>query len=594
MADVKKIRVDIDGNARGLKNATSQANKSLDGLGGTAKKLGGLIAGAFAVGAITNFAKEAFRAAAVAEGVEKAFNKLGVSLNQLKRATRGTVDEFKLMQSAVQASNLGVPVQQLATLFEFAQKRAEETGESVEYLTQSIVTGIGRKSVLILDNLGLSSIRINNEFRKMGDFGAAVGKIVREELSKMGDTSETAATKIQKTEAAFEDLKGRIGEFLTGPGSGFLTWLDGVIKEADEFIQLVQIDGLGLTELQKKFLLGAETADQLSSSIETYENQLRQAREEAQRMKKVAFSKEATDEQVAAYNMQVEKIKEINRFLKVLRNRHDELKAAEDAAAKARDAALAKELRRLREKQNLLRQIEKEAPMAEGVGAFSDPADMYFPSVDEVKSRMQLLGEALKEFSEKRKETAKEAAEYEKNIEEELGNEKRAIAMAGLAASSTIASAVLAMQRSKMNKELEAAGDNEKKKNEIRKKYAQKEKEIAIIQSIINTALAVTGALPNIPLSIAVGAAGAIQTALIASQQFARGTSFAPGGMALVGEQGPEIVNLPKGASVTPNHQLGGGMGGGDIVLKVNEYEFARIINVATANQGNNVARTTF
>jgi hypothetical protein len=36
---------------------------------------------------------------------------------------------------------------------------------------------------------------------------------------------------------------------------------------------------------------------------------------------------------------------------------------------------------------------------------------------------------------------------------------------------------------------------------------------------------------------------------------FANGTDYAPGGLALVGEEGPEIVNLPRGASVTPNRQ---------------------------------------
>jgi hypothetical protein len=36
---------------------------------------------------------------------------------------------------------------------------------------------------------------------------------------------------------------------------------------------------------------------------------------------------------------------------------------------------------------------------------------------------------------------------------------------------------------------------------------------------------------------------------------FASGTSSAPGGLALVGERGPELVNLPKGAAVTPTFQ---------------------------------------
>jgi phage-related tail protein len=34
---------------------------------------------------------------------------------------------------------------------------------------------------------------------------------------------------------------------------------------------------------------------------------------------------------------------------------------------------------------------------------------------------------------------------------------------------------------------------------------------------------------------------------------FARGTAFAPGGMALVGEKGPELVNIPRGSQVISN-----------------------------------------
>lgn len=37
---------------------------------------------------------------------------------------------------------------------------------------------------------------------------------------------------------------------------------------------------------------------------------------------------------------------------------------------------------------------------------------------------------------------------------------------------------------------------------------------------------------------------------------FAKGTNFAPGGLAVVGERGPELVNLPRGSQVIPNHEL--------------------------------------
>lgn len=46
---------------------------------------------------------------------------------------------------------------------------------------------------------------------------------------------------------------------------------------------------------------------------------------------------------------------------------------------------------------------------------------------------------------------------------------------------------------------------------------------------------------------------------------FAGGTNFAPGGPAIVGEKGPELVNLPRGSQVIPNHklnQVGGGNSG--------------------------------
>ncbi len=55
---------------------------------------------------------------------------------------------------------------------------------------------------------------------------------------------------------------------------------------------------------------------------------------------------------------------------------------------------------------------------------------------------------------------------------------------------------------------------------------------------------------------------------------FAGGTNSAPGGLALVGENGPELINLPRGASVTPIAGVGsvngGGSGGGNVYITGN------------------------
>lgn len=60
---------------------------------------------------------------------------------------------------------------------------------------------------------------------------------------------------------------------------------------------------------------------------------------------------------------------------------------------------------------------------------------------------------------------------------------------------------------------------------------------------------------------------------------FASGTDYAPGGMALVGENGPELVNLPRGAQVVPNDVARRSAGGGGTTIQYN-------INAAGADSG--------
>lgn len=58
------------------------------------------------------------------------------------------------------------------------------------------------------------------------------------------------------------------------------------------------------------------------------------------------------------------------------------------------------------------------------------------------------------------------------------------------------------------------------------------------------------------------GTAGGMDLRGFSIPGFAGGTNFAPGGISLVGERGPELVNLPRGSQVIPNHELSS-MGGG-------------------------------
>lgn len=166
------------------------------------------------------------------EGVERAFNRAFPNasqvLDELRKATHGTVDDFELMQRTLQATNFGLSVEKLPVLFEFAATRAQQTGESVDYLVDSIVRGIGMKSILRLDNLGLSATRLKEQFQgaslasqSIADVTEGVSKIAGEELKKMGGFLETTATLVDQNTVAWKELNKEAAKFFTeGGGSG--------------------------------------------------------------------------------------------------------------------------------------------------------------------------------------------------------------------------------------------------------------------------------------------------------------------------------------------------------------------------------------
>jgi hypothetical protein len=86
---------------------------------------------------------------------------------------------------------------------------------------------------------------------------------------------------------------------------------------------------------------------------------------------------------------------------------------------------------------------------------------------------------------------------------------------------------------------------------EEKTKQAKRDKALAIFQAIVSTARAITEALPNIPLSILVGAAGLIQIGAIQSQPLPKfekggligGKLHSQGGTLIEAEQGEYMVN---------------------------------------------------
>lgn len=93
--------------------------------------------------------------------------------------------------------------------------------------------------------------------------------------------------------------------------------------------------------------------------------------------------------------------------------------------------------------------------------------------------------------------------------------------------------------------------------------------EKAAINSVFSSAF-------NAPAS---GGLSPIAAGLAGIFGFASGTDFAPGGVSLVGENGPELVNLPRGSQVVPNDVLRKSSGGGGDTIQYN-------INASGADSG--------
>lgn len=188
----------------------------LDGMlqvfGGNLMTKGAGMLASFA-GEVTDMVKQGIELAKSGEGVRMAFERLGRGdiLDGLRQATHGTVTDLELMKAAVKFNDFKLPVEELGTMLAFAQQKAKDTGQSVDYMVDSIVTGLGRKSLMILDNLGLSAAEIKSKMAETGDMTKAVGAIIREQMSKAGDYVETAADRATQATVSLENKMEELG-----------------------------------------------------------------------------------------------------------------------------------------------------------------------------------------------------------------------------------------------------------------------------------------------------------------------------------------------------------------------------------------------
>jgi DNA repair exonuclease SbcCD ATPase subunit len=254
-AEYKKLKAELDKatkaayeQAKAVKNLSDQSK----GLGQTLGNVGTVVQGVFSAILVRQIVDTSLSLAKLegnAEGVGRAFNRAFPNaiflLEDLRKATHGTLTEFELMQRTLLATNLGVSVEGLPRIFEFVATRVQQTGQNLDVLLDKFIRGIGVKSPRLLDDLGISSIRLREKLDgvalsavSIGDFTKIVSEIAEEELGKMGGYAETAATKVDQISVAFQNLRLETAQAAKGTNNFILETIRLAIEGARVLVQI--------------------------------------------------------------------------------------------------------------------------------------------------------------------------------------------------------------------------------------------------------------------------------------------------------------------------------------------------------------------
>lgn len=161
----------LDGANKFQKDAVASTSK-IDGMTSSIKALA---AGYISVAGAQKAFDLAGQAAAF-EDARRIFDLAGGDLDKLRNSVNGMISDFELVKRANLARTMGIPSEAMGTLAQAAIAASTATGESVNFMLDSIVRGVARGSPLILDNLGIIiSIEDANK-----SYAATLGKTTKE------------------------------------------------------------------------------------------------------------------------------------------------------------------------------------------------------------------------------------------------------------------------------------------------------------------------------------------------------------------------------------------------------------------------------
>ena len=252
------IEVQVKGTGKAAKKLKT-VNQRLTGM---AKRAGLAAAAYFGTQGLIRGFQELVTQGGKLQQVTKAFDNMGKRLNftsgalgKFRKAVNFTVDDITLMEKANNAMALGIiqSEDEFADLLDTAQRLGAGLGQDVGPALDSLVTGLGRQSKLMLDNLGImvdtngayetyaisvgkSTSELDDNEKKIAFNNAAMAEAKRI-AGEMGDETETAAMKLAATRVEFQNMSADLGNALTPALTSITEKLMLAGKAAADFIR---------------------------------------------------------------------------------------------------------------------------------------------------------------------------------------------------------------------------------------------------------------------------------------------------------------------------------------------------------------------
>lgn len=234
---IATFKSDLKNFKSGLKTAKSSVSSFSEK---TTQSLKSVRNGALIVtGALTGVAIASMKLGTVAgkyESVRDAFGSMtkgmGIDINKFEKdvasASRGTIDKLTILQGGTRAlsligrdafSDFG---SQFAQMAELSKKSARATGQEVDFMFDSLITGMSRESKMILDNLGITV----DLTQAKKDYAAELGKGV-DELTLTESKTAVLNHTLGKLEENYGEVAASSGGF-----SGAMSTMKTTIKDA--------------------------------------------------------------------------------------------------------------------------------------------------------------------------------------------------------------------------------------------------------------------------------------------------------------------------------------------------------------------------